>query len=196
MVGGIVAGLVTVAVIVGALLYFCRNRPSTSVEFDAQPSLSSPDSQPPPPDMVHAPVSPSLYSTTLFSNYLSNDNPLSQNSIPSPSSDIFPPTNITDSGNDRHSAISPQGKDPNGAGDTLSSRTDSHNDGNRSNRLTGEQAAYVQNMYSLNVPVPGIAVVVERMLQEGEIIGENSAGDVDVRRANTTVTMPPHYEDI
>lgn len=54
----------------------------------------------------------------------------------------------------------------------------------------------MQNMYSLNVPVPGIAVVVERMLQEGEIIGENSAGDVDVRRANTTVTMPPHYEDI
>jgi len=100
-----------------------------------------------------------------------------------------------DLGNDRHSAISSQGKDPNPGG-TLSSSSDSPDDRNRPNPLTDEQAAYVQNMYSLNVPAPAIAVVVERMLQEGERIGEASTGSVGVRRANTTVTMPPNYTDI
>jgi hypothetical protein len=194
VVGGIIGGLVTVAAIVGALMYFYRKTP-TSAEFDTQPILQSPDSQPAPPDMVHDPVSPSLYSTTpLYSNRASNNNPLPRNSNPSPSSDFFTPT-TADLGNDYHSAISSQGKDPN-AGSTLSSRPDSSHDRNSPNQLTDEQAAYVQNMYSLAVPAPVIALVVERMLQEGGRTGESFTGSVGVRRGNSIVSMPPNYTDI
>jgi hypothetical protein len=195
VVGGIVGGLFAVAAIIGALLYFCRKRP-TSAEFSTQPNQSSPDSQPPPSDMVHVPVTPSLYSTTpLYPNHVPHNNAQPRNSNPSPSSDFLTPTTATDFDNGRDSAISSHGEDPN-AGGTLSSKQDSPNDRNSPNQLTDEEATYVQNMYSLNVPAPAIALVVERMLQEGGRTGESSTGSVGFRRGNTTATMPPSYTDI
>jgi hypothetical protein len=193
VVGGVVGGLVAVAAIVYALLYFRRKTP-TPAEFDTQPNLMPFDSQPSPPDMAHIPVSPSLYSTTPFYPNRPSNIALEQNSNSSPSSDFSTPTTAVDIGNDRHSAFSSQGKDLN-VGGTLSSRTDSPDDRNSPNQLTDEQAAYVQNMYSLNVPVPGIALIVEKMLQEGGRTGESSTGSIGVRRGNTTATMPPNYTD-
>ena len=76
----------------------------------------------------------------------------------------------------------------------LVSRPASQEDITALDQLTNEQAAYVQNMYSLNVPAPAIALVVERMVQEGETrAGESSTGSAVVRRGNSAATMPPSY---
>jgi hypothetical protein len=63
-----------------------------------------------------------------------------------------------------------------------------------SNQLTDEQATYVQTLYSLNVPAPAIAVVIERMLREGGTPAPVADG-VDIKRLPTSSTSPPRYED-
>jgi hypothetical protein len=67
-----------------------------------------------------------------------------------------------------------------------------------SNQLTDEQATYVQTLYSLNVPAPAIALVVERMLREGGTpapAAESSTPSVDIKRVHLPTTSPPRYED-
>jgi len=188
--GGTVGGLVAVGAIVSALLRFRRKTP-TPAEFGTQPIFTLFDSQPPPPDMAHVPAS-SPYSITPFHHpNASTDTPPSQHLDSSPSADYFTPTPAVDLGNNGHSSPWLQEKDPN-IGSTLSSRADAPDDRNSHNQLTDEQALYVQNLYSLNVPAPVVALVVERMLQEGGRTGESSSG---VRRGNTTTTMPPSYVD-
>lgn len=70
-----------------------------------------------------------------------------------------------------------------------------------SQQLTGQQAAYLQALYSCNVPAPAMAVVMERMFQEGgtttgmppRTANSPSFGS-DVKRAPTTASHPPSYD--
>ena len=147
-------------------------------------------SQAPQPNMGYVPVS-SLYSTTLRPGQAPSNTPLQGNSDVSPIAGFVTPTDTTNPDSERRNSLSSQGRDPNFGG-AFSPRPDSPDDEIIPNRLTNEQVAYVQSMYSLNVPVPGIAVVVERMLQEGSRTVENSSGITGIRR---TATKPPSYED-
>ena len=195
VVGGIIGGLVAIAVIV-FVLKFRRKTPSPE-EFDTTIHTTpfDPDDARPQasqPDMTHVPVS-SLYSTTLYPGQASNNIPPRQNSNASPSADFFTPIDAANLDSERHGLSPSQGKDTNFGGATFSPGPDFLDDEIVPNQLTNEQAAYVQSMYSHNVPVPAMAVVVERMLQEGRRTGESSIGSAGVRRGHTTATMPPSY---
>jgi len=195
VVGGSIGGLVAVAAVIYALKCW-RKSPSTE-EFDTQIHATpfDPDDvrpQAPQPNMEYVPVS-SLYSTTLHPGEAPNNTPLHGHSNASPSADFVSPIDAANPDSERHSSLSSQGKDPNFGG-AFSLRPDSPDDGIIPNQLTNEQAAYVQSMYSLNIPAPAMAVVVERMLQEGGRTGESSIGSSGIRRGHSTATMPPSYE--
>jgi hypothetical protein len=56
----------------------------------------------------------------------------------------------------------------------------------------------VQNLYSLNVPAPAIAAVVERMVREGGTPQQPAESHVfggDVKSAPPPEISPPRYED-
>jgi hypothetical protein len=123
----------------------------------------------------------------------SGGDPLLQDFDSLPDTDI-PTSKTAVSSADQHHSSSSQGRDATFSG-AMPLRPYSPPIGNTPNLLTSEQAAYVQNMYSLHVPAPVIALGVERMLQEGGATSESSTSSGSVRRANTTVTMPPAYSD-
>jgi hypothetical protein len=52
----------------------------------------------------------------------------------------------------------------------------------------------LQNLYSLNVPAPVIAAVVDRMLREGGIPAESSDFGGHFTRQVTTVATPPMHQ--
>jgi hypothetical protein len=199
VVGGCVGGLVGVVTITCALLYCRRKKPTPApTEPNTQPNTTQYDpyytgTYPPQQTITHTPSSAPLHSTTpLYSNQTFTSFP-SQNSNSPSHAGVLIPTAAVDSGDKRLSSIPSQGKGPNSG--TLSWRPESPNDRNIPNQLTEEQAAYVQNMYSLNMPATAIALVVERMLQEGGTPSEISASGSGVRRGNTNATMPPSYTD-
>jgi len=196
VVGGTVGGLVAVAAIIYALRF--RRKTPIPAELDTQiytPSFNPDDvgSQASHLNMARVPASSSLQSPTLYPNQAS-DIPLPQNSNSSPSANFFTPIGAINSDAVQRSLSRSPLKDHNISG-ASSSRPDSPDDGNIPNQLTDEQAAYVRTMYDSSVPIPAIAVLVDRMLQEGRRTGQSSIGNFGVSRGNTTATMPPSYTD-
>jgi len=183
--------------IVCAFLYF-RRRPPTPTEFGTQPNVTAsdpPDVNPGPPQANMAHISASSLPSTAPLYPSRGSNNIAQTANRSPSADFLTPTRALDTDNGRPSSISSEWKDPNHGG-TLSSRPDSPVDRPSPNQLTDDQATYVQNMYSLDVPAPAIALVVERMLQERGAAGESSTGGFGVSQGNMSATMPPSYADL
>jgi len=186
---------VAVVAITCTLLY-CRRKRSTPAptEPNIQPNTTQYDPYhsepyPPPQSIVHAPSSPPPHSTTpLYPNRPFTNFPSPQSSGSPSNAEVLIPTTAIDS----NDGVSSQGKSP----VALSWRPEPPDNRNIPNQLTEEQAAYVQNMYSLNMPAPAIALVVERMLQEQGTPGEVSTGGINLRRGNTNATMPPDYTDL
>ena len=181
------------------ILKFRRKKPMPA-ELATQPYVMPFDahdvrSQSSQPNMADVPASSPLYSSpSPDSSRVSNYTPLQQNFNSSPGTNFATP--IDSDSTMPYSPSPPQGKDPNSGNARLSTSTpDSPADQYIPDQLTNEQAAYVQNMYSLNVPASAIAVVVERMMQGGRSTRETSSGGFGVRRGNTTTTMPPSYAD-
>jgi len=199
--GGVVGGIAVITAVVVALL-FCRRKPRP-VEFNEQPTVmpfsqynvEQPPPVPPPRQNTMANVSTSAPPVSATSPYLSgvsNNSTSQQQSPTSPSSaDFLMGRSISPSsqGGDSHidGTLSWRPGPPSNAPAPSSS----------SNQLNDEQAGYVQNLYSLNVPAPAIAVVVDRMLREGRthtLPAESSDFGGDFKRQVTTVANPPRYQ--
>jgi hypothetical protein len=200
-------GLAVIMIFVFVFLYFLRERRKAEV-FKEEPNLTRyhPDDVGPQlhqQNMATATISrPSYSSPTLSPFHTSKATiPLRQN-IPSPNGvGSLLPEYAEEAADAGVTSRSDEGRQSN-----LSSINFRASGGgvNIPNQLTEEQAEYVQNLYSLRVPAPAIAAVVERMLREGDVpaSGQGSSTPVEtsmagvgagVKRGFTTVTMPPSY---
>jgi len=203
--GGVVGGVAVIAAVAAVLLY-CRRRKTRTLESDMQPTVTMfnryPYSagHPPPPlpqhnTMANAPSASPLSATYQYPSDVSNFT-LQQQSHTSPTSaDSLIPLPSAETGHARTTSPS-VGEDwhiSGGPAPDVASST--------SQQLTEEQATYLQTLYSLNAPAPAIAVVIERMLQEGGTptgtpprpANNLSFGSV-VKRAPSTASHPPRYD--
>jgi hypothetical protein len=204
-----VGGLAVIMIFVLVFLYFLRKRRKAEV-FKEEPNFTRyhPDdagSQLHQQNMTAAPISRPPHSYPTHSPpHTSNATSLRQNVPSRISAASLLPAHAEDAAD--HDAGATSHSDE-GGHSNLSS-TNFRASLNIPNQLTEEQAEYVQNMYSLRVPVPAIAAVVERMLREGDVPvdGQGSSTPVEtsmaragvgagIKRGSTTVTKPPSYRD-
>jgi len=199
---GVVGGLVVIATIVFALVYFRRKR-HASLITETQPNSAG--LQPlaaPQPTMAYVPTSSTFLTATHLhhpsgpvssqDNY-GNSQPASASSgdflIPS-----IPPVNATNA-DDNPSGTTyspPREADFNRTSENRTSSLQSNDPGNQ---ITDEQADFVNTLYSHNIPAPAIARVMERMIGgQVDTASESLAGAPGVSRRDTTATMgPPGY---
>jgi hypothetical protein len=210
--GGVVGGIAVIAAVAAALMFRRRKKSlpdkiiSTHVvPFDSFNSFdgNAPPSPPSHPNtMANASTSSPLLSSTPYTGRASRFGARQQqNSTPPSSADLLiqgRSTNARDAPG-RPSTSSSQGDDSHVDGALLwRSGPSSEAAASSSSQLTDEQATYVQTLYSLNVPAPAIALVVERMLREGGTpapAAESSNPSVDIKHVHLSTTSPPRYED-
>jgi len=214
VVGGSLAGLAIIAIIL-AILYLWRKRhTSVHVEVDPEPNrisstLPKAEWQPdytPPPAMTYTPfLSPLDATTGLYPNRSSNFISQQQNdnariTVPSITDSLVSPLHATSTADstDLYPCISSK-KNPDDDVNFAQSPA-SLQSSSGGNQLTDEQADFVNSLYTHNVPAPAIARIVQRMIA-GQEIGEldeisTAAGDdAEEGRAAMASAAPPKYSE-
>jgi len=202
VVGGILAGLAVVAIIL-AFLYFWKKRHAlVHEEIDPEPNPMPPDT---PSLMAYSPyISPLTATSPLYTNRSSNFHSEQQNdnvriTAPSVADSLItpvPPTSTACS-TDLHPSVPSTKKDLDD--DVTSTRSPpSLQTSSATNQLTDDQADFVNSLYSHNIPAPAIARIVQRMMAGQEIgeLDEISSTASNHDHGNTTApAAPPKYSE-
>lgn len=216
LVGGILGGLVALAIVGFSLLYCHKKRhaldhtiidtglnsmPFSSSNLEWHPPYSSQPYAPvfSPPDTAHC-LYPNRSSNIVSWEHNVNVQTISPSSADFLAPSVPPPSATTDFTDQRPSSITSPTKSPDD-GMTISQRSGfPQASGTPSNQLTSEQADFVNSLYIRNVPAPVIASIVQRMVagQEVEEVGEiPTVGGSGIRLGNTTESVaPPSYSVI